>query len=82
MNWKGCEIDLSTVESFDDLERQVVIYWVKFCKGDMYNAASILGMGYATVYRKMKRYGIRPRSFNPKGRHERADNNESEGIAG
>ena len=42
-----------------DIEREAIINALAQSNGNVVKAASVLGIGQATVYRKMKRYGIR-----------------------
>lgn len=53
-------IDLDVISSFDEIERHVILYTIQKCKGNAVQAAEMLGMGPATVYRKVKKYGYRP----------------------
>ncbi len=42
-----------------DLEKQAILHAVKACHGNVSEAARRLGLGQATLYRKIKKYGLR-----------------------
>lgn len=56
-------IDLTQTPTMDDIERQAILYTLTQTSGNVGDAARVLGLGPATVYRKIKRYGIRAKSF-------------------
>lgn len=56
-------IDLTRTPTMDDIERQAILYTLTQTGGNVGEAARVLGLGPATVYRKIKRYGIRAKSF-------------------
>jgi DNA-binding NtrC family response regulator len=61
----------STIEN---AERQLIFDALAKTAGNVGRAAGILGLGQATVYRKMKRYGIiRPEETSGKSRNELSD---------
>jgi DNA-binding NtrC family response regulator len=44
---------------FHDLEKQALLQAVEVCNGNVGEAARRLGIGQATLYRKIKKYGVR-----------------------
>lgn len=56
-------IDLTKTPSMDDIERQAILFTLTQTSGNVGEAARVLGLGPATVYRKIKRYGIRAKHF-------------------
>lgn len=43
-----------------ELEKQAILHALKVCHGNIGEAARKLGLGQATLYRKVKKYGLRP----------------------
>ncbi|MEW6439572.1 MAG: sigma-54 dependent transcriptional regulator [bacterium] len=43
-----------------ELEKQAILHALKICHGNIGEAARKLGLGQATLYRKVKKYGLRP----------------------
>lgn len=56
-------IDLTKTSVMDDIERQAILFTLTQTGGNVGEAAKVLGLGPATVYRKIKRYGIRAKHF-------------------
>lgn len=56
-------VDLSKTRKMDDIERHAILYTLRMTHGNVVEAARILGLGPATVYRKIKRYGVRAKSL-------------------
>jgi transcriptional regulator of acetoin/glycerol metabolism len=56
-------VDLTRTRKMDDIERQAILYTLRMTQGNVVEAARILGLGPATVYRKIKRYGVRAKSI-------------------
>ena len=50
--------EISGLKTLDALEKQAIIDALEASQGVVSQAAAILGIGQATVYRKIKRYGI------------------------
>ncbi|MEI7688120.1 MAG: sigma 54-interacting transcriptional regulator, partial [Planctomycetota bacterium] len=48
----------AVVKTIDAMERQAIIDALRITKGDVREAAQRLGMGQATVYRRLKSFGI------------------------
>lgn len=47
------------------IEREAILDSLRHCRGNVREAARILGIGYSTMYRKLKRYGF---TFTKRGR--------------
>lgn len=43
-----------------EMEKQAILHALKVCRGNIGEAARKLGVGQATLYRKVKKYGLRP----------------------
>lgn len=43
-----------------EIEKQAILHALKVCQGSIGEAARKLGVGQATLYRKVKKYGLRP----------------------
>ena len=43
----------------EELEKQAILHAIKVCQGNVGRAARQLGVGQATIYRKIKKYGLR-----------------------
>lgn len=56
-------IDLTKIVRMDDIERQTILFTLRQKEGDVVETARVLGLGPATVYRKIKRYGVRSKAF-------------------
>jgi transcriptional regulator of acetoin/glycerol metabolism len=56
-------VDLTKTKKMDDIERHAILYTLQMTHGNVVEAARILGLGPATVYRKIKRYGVRAKSL-------------------
>jgi DNA-binding NtrC family response regulator len=56
-------VDLTRTRKMDDIERQAILYTLRMTQGNVVEAARVLGLGPATVYRKIKRYGVRAKSI-------------------
>jgi DNA-binding NtrC family response regulator len=52
------EIDTSPIVPLEELERREILRAVHVTKGDRTAAASLLGIGRTTLYRKLKSYGV------------------------
>jgi DNA-binding NtrC family response regulator len=48
------------VQRFQEVEKQAILQALKVCRGNIAEAARKLGLGQATLYRKVKKYGLRP----------------------
>jgi len=48
----------STVQTIHELERSHILSVLKHCDNNKANAAKLLGIGTATLYRKLKEYGL------------------------
>jgi DNA-binding NtrC family response regulator len=46
------------IRPIDEMERQAIVDALAKCNGNVREAAKLLGLGQATVYRKIKRYGL------------------------
>jgi transcriptional regulator of acetoin/glycerol metabolism len=46
------------LRTIDQIEKNAIIEAMKSCKNNVREAARLLGLGQATVYRKLKKYGI------------------------
>jgi DNA-binding NtrC family response regulator len=46
---------------FTEIERREIVRALRICEGNVSHAAERLGIGQATLYRKIKKYGLRPR---------------------
>ncbi len=46
---------------FTEIERREIVRALRICEGNVSHAAERLGSGQATLYRKIKKYGLRPR---------------------
>lgn len=46
------------VQSMEHLEQQAILHALQRTEGNVQQAANLLGLGQATIYRKIKRYGI------------------------
>lgn len=55
------------VASMDEIESQAIIGAINEYKGNLTEAAKALGIGRATLYRKVKQYNIDPSSARNKG---------------
>ena len=55
--------DSDELRTMDQIEKQAIINALKQTSGNVSNAARVLGLGQATVYRKIKRYGITPKDY-------------------
>ena len=47
-----------TIVPLEQLEREAIAHALRVCKGSAYQAASRLGISPATMYRRIKRYGL------------------------
>jgi transcriptional regulator of acetoin/glycerol metabolism len=47
-----------SVKTIDDMERQAIVNALRATKGNVREAAQQLGIGQATVYRRLKRFGL------------------------
>ncbi|MBX9655752.1 hypothetical protein K2Y11_19215 [bacterium] len=56
-------VDLAKTRKMDDIERHAILYTLQMTQGNVVEAARILGLGPATVYRKIKRYGVRAKAL-------------------
>ena len=56
-------VDLVKTKKMDDIERHAILYTLQRTQGNVVEAARILGLGPATVYRKIKRYGVRAKAL-------------------
>jgi len=54
------ERPMPTPRSFDDMEKQTILNALQSAQGNVRDAARVLGLGQATVYRKLKVYGLKP----------------------
>jgi DNA-binding NtrC family response regulator len=52
------EIDASPIVPLEELERREIMRAIQVTKGDRTAAASLLGIGRTTLYRKLKSYGV------------------------
>lgn len=41
-----------------EIEREAIIDTLRITKGDIVKASKMLGVGRATIYRRLKRYGV------------------------
>jgi two-component system repressor protein LuxO len=63
---KGPSSDLESGDGFrrvlrlHEMEKQAILHALKVCRGNIGEAARKLGVGQATLYRKVKKYGLRP----------------------
>lgn len=55
------------VASMDEIESQAIVGAINEYKGNLTEAAKALGIGRATLYRKVKQYGIDPSAARNKG---------------
>ena len=46
---------------FTEIERREIVRALRICEGNVSHAAERLGIGQATLYRKIKKYGLKPR---------------------
>ena len=53
--------DPDVILPFKEVERREIIRALRICGGNVSKAAERLGIGQATMYRKIKKYGVRPR---------------------
>jgi two-component system response regulator HydG len=49
---------VASVISLADIEKQAIVGAIRRLKGDKLLAASLLGIGKTTLYRKLKEYGL------------------------
>lgn len=58
------------VVSMDQLEKAAIIQSIESCRGNLSLAAKSLGLGRATLYRKLKTYNIEPRQLKARARRK------------
>ena len=51
-------LDLPTVQTLAEMEREAILSAIRTLNGDKLQAAKLLGIGKTTLYRKLKEYGI------------------------
>ncbi|MDE3162202.1 MAG: sigma-54-dependent Fis family transcriptional regulator [Acidobacteriota bacterium] len=51
-------LDLPTVQTLAEMEREAILGAIRTLNGDKLQAAKLLGIGKTTLYRKLKEYGI------------------------
>ena len=68
------DMELSVVER---MEKHAIIQALDRTGGHMQRAAALLGFGQATVYRKVKLYGIRARDFRVNGSAAKGEGDSS-----
>jgi DNA-binding NtrC family response regulator len=56
----GSDLEVHLIE---EVEKQAILGAIRKTLGNVRNAAKLLGLGQATVYRKIKRYGIHLRGY-------------------
>lgn len=56
--WTRVESDDQDLRAIDRIEKQAILEALEKAQGNVVAAARMLGVGQATVYRKIKRYGI------------------------
>lgn len=56
-------VDLTKTRKMDEIERQAILFTLQKTQGNVVDAARMLGLGPATVYRKIKRYGVRAKAI-------------------
>lgn len=55
----GRALDEIYIEPLHEIERQHILKALKVCSGSITKAARLLGIGRATLYRKLNEYGIK-----------------------
>ena len=58
----AAEPSVDSLDRFEGIERQAIVDALDKCQGHIRGAAEYLGLGQATVYRKLKRYNISARA--------------------
>jgi transcriptional regulator with GAF, ATPase, and Fis domain len=58
------------VVSMDQIEKAAIIQAIEACQGNLSLAAKSLGLGRATLYRKLKNYSIEPKEIKNKSKRK------------